>query len=272
MAGIQTECSVSSSSCSEAATRCAREAVKSFLLQVRFIVGIKLAAQAWKRQQAPMEGKVPQYKREPRQEDIPRPVEQPSLRVCQVVDSVLILPRDVRAQFLHDPCVGPEWRAILAEFDRIWSSNPVPNPAAAPSPEKSVDSPIKAKLQDPGTDFQWASVFAEAPTTFEELKNKFGSDLLEMAGPTSAYSFAVGPGPELYVIAKEPVELKPEETIITHGAGAWLLGDKGKKFMANNPGRGVLCQWEADTSPVVLEEGYRVQFHVFLLGSFVICL
>lgn len=270
MAGIQTECSVSSSSCSEAATRCAREAVKSFLLQVRFIVGIKLAAQAWKRQQAPMEGKVPQYKREPRQEDIPRPVEQPSLRVCQVVDSVLILPRDVRAQFLHDPCVGPEWRAILAEFDRTWSSNPVPNPAAAPSPEKSVDSPIKAKLQDPGTDFQWASVFAEAPTTFEELKNKFGSDLLEMAGPTSAYSFAVGPGPHLYVIAKEPVELKrrPSSPMeLEHGF--WVIRARSSwrttravECCAN----GRLIRARSCSRRV------RVQFHVFLLGSFVICL
>ena len=202
-----------------------------------------------------MESKVPQYKKEPRPEDIPKAVEQPQLKVCQVVDSVLILPRDLRSQFLHDPCVGPEWRAILAEFDRTWSSNPVPETSAAPSPgDKSLDSPIKAKLQDPDSDFEWASVFVEAPTTFEDLKGKFGSDLLEMAGPTSAYSFAVAPGPELYVIAKEPVELKPEENAITHGAGAWLLGDKGKKFMANNPGRGVLCQWNSDTSPVVLEE------------------
>lgn len=124
--------------------------------------------QAWKKSQSPMEKVTPRYKAQAAGEDLPKQAELPSLKICQVGEgNKLLLPRDIRSQFLQDPIWGNEWRTIVQNFDKEWGQ-PVADPATpSPGPRSGQPSPspqqvlVAAKqeqyLKD---DFQWASVFA----------------------------------------------------------------------------------------------------------------
>ena len=187
-------------------------------------------------------------------------MEPPTLKLCQLADNKLILPKDTRQLFLHDPVFAPEWREILNNFDKAWGAPLAGVSADAnPSPVKSeTTSPLKPK--EDGS-FAWGSSFSDACTSLEKLKEMCGEDMTEMAGPSASVSFIVGPGPSLYVVGKEAVELRQEQgAIISHGAGSWLVGDKAKKHMATSPGKGLQCAWDNDEVPVVLEELLRVEF------------
>ena len=204
---------------------------------------------------------MPQYKREPRPEDVPRSVEPPTLKLCQLADNKLILPKDTRQLFLHDPVFAPEWRQLLNEFDKTWGTPVAAVSGNTTSPMKSeTESPLKPKVESDS--FAWASCFPDACTSLEKLKELCGDGLTEMAGPNSSVSFILGPGPSLYVACKEAVELRQQEdgAIISHGAGSWLVGDKAKKFMGASPGKALQCAWQSDEVPVVLEELVWVKF------------
>ena len=71
---------------------------------------------AWKTSAAPMDRQTPRYKKDVAQEDLPKKVEKPTLRVCQIDNQKLLLPRDVRQMFLQDPVWAPEWRELLVKF------------------------------------------------------------------------------------------------------------------------------------------------------------
>ena len=206
------------------------------------------------------------YKPNAASDDLPKNPEPPALKLCQLVDgSRLQIPTDVRTHFMQCPLFGPEWRGIVKQFDKDWGiavatstpagENDAPggSPAPLPSPVKKEEVKIKMKVDESA--FKWETAFPGCPTTFSQLKGKFAEgELSEMVGMTPTSSFYLAPGPQLYVVAKEPLHLKAlEGAVISHGAGSWLTGDKATKFVTNSPDRGVPCRLESDELPAVFE-------------------
>lgn len=215
-------------------------------------------AQAWKSNQAPMDKYMPRYKKDPSPEDLPQGASKPTLKICQVAEdsNKLILPKDIRHQFLSCPIWGQEWRDVLTNFDKSWGAPLADTPSPSkPSPMKTeTPSPIK---QEGDAEYDWKSAFPGEPDMFEKLKEKVGGaeNFTEVAGPTSTTTFIIAPGPSLYVHAKEPVKLPCNPLpFITHGGGTWLVGQKATKFEANNQGKAIPCSFTDDSAPVVLED------------------
>ena len=205
-----------------------------------------------------MDRQTPRYKKEVAQEELPKKVDKPTLRVCQLTDSKLVLPRDVRHLFLQDPIWAPEWREMLQKFDEQWgSATAAAGPAgpAASAPQAEGTKPKEESTEIKKEVFDWGAFFPQEPTTLDKIKAKHGSENLIELPALGNTSFLVGPGPCLYLMAKETVILKQwEAPLIMHGAGVWLIGDKARKFSSNNPGRGVPCQWSDDLGYVCLED------------------
>ena len=212
----------------------------------------------------PMDKKDHKYKKEVAPDDMPKDPKIPPLKICQFTDGRLQIPRDIRQHFMQCALHGPEWRDIIVKFDKDWGAPLTPaqtSPTSSTSPPPSgsnsggpslAPAKVEPKLED---GFEWSSVFKDSPSTLVALKQKFGNDLIEMAGIGSTSSFYLAPGPELYLVAKDPIHVKcTQSPIISHGAGSWLTGDKATKFEANTPDRGVPCKLETDLVPCVLEE------------------
>lgn len=211
---------------------------------------------AWKNGRAPMANVLPRYRKNPPAEELPSDPAKPEMRICQISDGKLVVPRDVRQCFLTCPIWGPEWRQFLQDFDRDWgvaipSSSPQ-KPASTPTPEKTL---AKQEVKETSEEF-WAKHFKEDPKTVDALKSKFGDDITEMAGADQASSLILTPGPQLYIAAKDATCLQLSATVplISHGAGTWLLGAKADKFKSENPNKGIPCSWSSDEVPVIVEE------------------
>ena len=217
-----------------------------------------------------MDKATPAYKKQPCAEDLPKAVTMPALKCCQVVGGKLIIPNDIRQLYLSDPVFSPEWRDMLTAFDKSWSAV-IGEPSPGPSPVKrekkeeesgeNASSPAGCKTE--ATD--WKSVFPGDPVTIEQLTKKYSEGVTELVGSVPGLVFMVTPGPCLFVAApKDPVHLEfAAQPLIAHGAGSWLLGEKGKKFLTSNPGKGHPCSWTSDEVPVVLEELEFQTNHLF---------
>lgn len=222
--------------------------------------------------QPPMQEATPRYKKDPAQEDLPKTVAAPTLKLCQIVENKLIIPKDVRAQYMSCPVFSPEWRELLTAFDKNWShcvgesaaiESPIKKDASTPDTPKVGSDPEPVKKEEPG--FDWTAVFPKETESIEELKKKFGDQITELAG-SNGLTFCLVPGPMLFLTSpKDPVHLGYEQPLITHGAGAWVLGEKAKKFVQHNPGKGFPCSWTSDQVPVVLEERSVNSSYPFLL-------
>lgn len=218
-----------------------------------------------------MQHLTPRYKKDAPSEDLPKAAELPTLKICQVGENnKLILPRDVRAQFLQDPVWGVEWRQIVTEFDKQWSTPLPDSPAtqsttASPDGSQTLGSPVKEEAHLTGS-FDWSAHFPDEPTKLDDVKQKY-PDFTEMPGGTS-FNFILVPGPKIFVVATDAMSIKASNAaIMSHGAGVWLLGEKADKFEGEHPGRGVPCKWSDDQGLVVLEDtgcqiGFTVKKHV----------
>ena len=203
------------------------------------------------------------YKKTVAADDMPRDPKPPTLKLCQLHEGRLQIPMDIRQLFMQCPIHGPEWREMVTKFDTDWGSTPAPAnqspPPSTPPPTQSSGgepSPAQVKVETKlEEDFEWSSVFRDSPTTLADLKRKFGDELTEMAGVGTVNSFYLAPGPQLYVVAKDPIHVKcTESPIISHGAGSWLTGDKATKFETNSPDRGIPCEMTSDLISCVYEE------------------
>eukprot|EP00435_Cladocopium_sp_Y103_P059566 s80_g21.t1 len=141
--------------------------------------------------------------------------------------------------FSSDPVWAPEWRELLQKFDEQWGT------AAAATASPSDQAEATPTKQEGGTEvkaeggFDWGAIFPQEPTTLDKIKAKHGGENLIEIPALGNTSFLVGPGPCLYLMAKEAVILKQwEAPLIMHGAGVWLIGEKARKFSTNNPGKG----------------------------------
>ena len=202
-----------------------------------------------------MDKHTPRYKPQPAEQDLPKPEGPPQLKACKIENDKLVIPPDVRSLFLSCPIFGPEWRDLLASFDKQWSGalqEPRPSPV-----KKEGTSTENAKLEtkEEENSFDWTKVFKDEPSTYEDVKKKHGADqLIELPGHVSGLLLAVAPGPALYLVGKDAVNVECSQPLISHGPGTWLLGDKATKFTTNNPGKGFLCQWQSDEVLVCIED------------------
>ncbi len=209
-----------------------------------------------------MDKYTPRYKASPPEEELPKGLAKPDLKCCQIVEDKLILPKDVRSQFLTCPMFGPEWRELLSTFDKQWSL-PIGESQNNPSPLKKEQSPVKTEdsgiktevKQELGPEFDWANTYPDEPKTYEALQQKYGGDqIIELAGHIANMQLVLTPGPCLYVMAKDAVTVTMDQPLIAHGSGTWLLGEKASKYISNNPGKGFQCAWTDDRIPVIIEE------------------
>ena len=228
-----------------------------------FVTALKLVKNqllaSWKNGVAPFHDKTPRYKPEPNHEDLPSQPSEPTFRICSMVDGTLILPRDVRGEFLTDVVRSPEWRKILQEFDRCFST------ASQPSPDEGTSAAAEggeaAAAAADQTAFQWPSATAAAEwhaTWDSKVKAKFAwsPELTGYLVEKESASEDNLPDFHLYVEAMSAdVSVFPEDVFLTYGSGTWLTGAKVANFVENAPSnhRGVGCQLETDLVPVVLE-------------------
>ena len=201
---------------------------------------------------------TPRYKAQPPAEDMPKEATKPQLKCCQIVDQKLVLPSDIRSQFISCPVFGPEWRSLLETFDKQWAA-PLGESRQGPSPVKK-EAQVKAeggeaKVETKEESLDWSKHFPGDALTYDDLKKKHGAEqLTELPGHLGALLLVLAPGPSLYLVGKDAVALDCTSPLITHGPGTWLLGDKASKFMTNNPGKEFLCQWKDDQVPVCVED------------------
>ena len=221
----------------------------------------------WKGNESPLNKGVTKYKPEPEPEALPENPEDPTLRLCSLDGGVLILPRDVRSQFLTDPVRAPEWRGILQEFDRCYGS------ASTESAESEVIAAgdASAPTAEQGLAAMGVAAEFEFPTeTTADWHARCDANVKAKFNWCPEISAYLVPKPdqgddemaledfELYVEATAEYTIGKDEPFLTYGAGSWLQ-DAGKvdAFLENAPPnhRAVNCCFTSDADLVVLEAG-----------------
>ena len=160
------------------------------------------------------------------------PAAVPELQICKINNGQLHLPPDVRAQFMGDPVRSAEWKRLLAEFDRKWSTSS--SGESGRSTDAAVEQIVAAEGDGDGESGQqdeeprgssWESAFVGEPTTKEDMEAKY----------TTAHSFPMADnlvgviveGPKLFVSSLGDVQWSVDEPFLCFGAGTWLLGWQG---------------------------------------------
>ena len=239
--------------------------------QAVFTAALKLMKQhlldLWKQQGQPFLEKQPKYKAQIDDDALPSNPDGPSLTICRFVDGLLVLPRDARQEWLTDAVRSPEWRKILQEFDRHFST------ADAPEAAPSANGDGEAGSQPPVLD--WQTAFPGEPATSQEFHERFESKIkgkFSWAPELTGYIVQpVDDGPaddesqglpiyHLYLEASQDYELKADEGFLTYGAGAWLTEAKAEQFLENAPSnhRAVQCEFTSDSAPVFLEDRFMM--------------
>lgn len=204
-----------------------------------------------------MDSVVPRYRREPPAEQVPLNSERPHLAICQVVDDRLVLPRDVRAQFMTDAIWGNEWRTILQSFDKAWSVD-IGKSEVPSAPDQPTSS---ANAEDTMIEEAAVPYPTGEPVTIDKLKEKHGDPICELPVPDTPLTLIVVSGPGLYITAKQSYKLaRADGAILYHGAGTWLMGDKAKKFEGD---KGVPCRFANDSVKVIFEDWFQTGTNKF---------
>lgn len=212
----------------------------------------------WKQRQPPFNERIPKYKAEIDQDNLPNPAQLPELKICSLVDGALVLPRDIRAEFLTDTVRSPEWRKIIQEFDRCYGRSaadaaevvqPAGNDDAAPGPGNAplaLEPAEEAAGFHSRCDAKTKGKFNWSPELTAYLVEQNPSDDSD-----------VMPEYEFYLEASVDYTIGTDEPVLTYGAGSWLTDSKVDTFLANAPSnhRGVLCKFDSDLLPVVVEAG-----------------
>ena len=130
---------------------------------------------------------MPRYKASPPAEELPQAPAAPELKLCQVSDGRMLIPRDIRQSFLGCPIYGPEWRDLLKAFDSDWGVQ-VPAVSDSHSPAgKNTSSPSRL-ASGPG-----AKKEEEDTTAFWKKYFPFSDDIQELAGPDASTKFVLTP-------------------------------------------------------------------------------
>ena len=220
----------------------------------------------WKAREGPMRDRTPKYKAELDEDSVPTGPEPPSLKLCSLVDDCLVLPRDVRSEFLTDAVRAPEWRKVVQEFDRTFATGATPNPVqpvAAAANAGSVSTSAAATSA-----FDWGALFPDEPREPANFHSKYEQSITaKCAWCPEVQAFIVDTAgenteeqnrkPMLFLEAKENYEISQSEAFLTYGAGTWLMDSKATQWLNDQDGfphKACLCEFKSDEALVLLEE------------------
>ena len=218
----------------------------------------------WKSRDGVMAQKTPKYQPELPASEIEGPPPQPELQLCSFVDNCLVLPRDIRTEFLADPVRGPEWRKMVQEFDRCFASS-IPRDS---NPAETQESATAAAAAD-GQAFDWISLFSSEPRESAAWHEKYDGKVkakCQWCPQLTAYLVDNNDAAEgepvrfkLFVEASEEYTCPMTEPFLAYGAGTWILDAKADSYIEENPNgyKAVLCEFTSDTADVVLEAWCR---------------
>lgn len=234
-----------------------------------FTTGLSLVKsellELWKKREGVMEKKLPRYQAEVPESEVPPCPTEPELKLCSLVDGALVLPRDVRTEFMTDPIRGPEWRKIVTEFDRCFTL--AAKEAACQSEKQTQDSPPSDAAGGGETSTAWDTVFPDEPRAKAAWREKYDAKIkgkCQWCPQLTAYIVDDPDGPEandppkymLFVEASQDYTIPLDEVFLAYGAGTWLLDAKADSYIEENANgfKGVLCQFDSDAAEVVLED------------------
>lgn len=147
--------------------------------------------------------------------------EVPTLHLCEVKDEMLQVPMTVRQQYLQDPVRSCEWKAILKEFDRKWTTDTSAQQSSGDSVQQSNGSGNQG--------FKWEEIFADEPSTRSDLESRYGTPAASFA-INETLSACIVEGPRLFLVSSGEAEFGTKEPIVCYGAGVWLLDSKAETF------------------------------------------
>ena len=231
--------------------------------QANFATGLSLVKDhlldLWKRREGVMEKKTPRYQADPPQHEMPLDPSEPELKLCSLLEGVLVLPRDIRTEFMSDPVRSPEWRKIVQEFDRCFGSHAPATPAAAASGTEEAAAAG-------GSDFNWSTVFPSEVREKAAWHEKYDAQIkgkCQWCPQLTAYLVDPGKTPEgqpikymLFVEASEDYTAFADDAFLSYGAGSWLLDSKVDSYLEENQHgyKGVMCKFTSDLDPVTFED------------------
>eukprot|EP00438_Fugacium_kawagutii_P036575 Skav211972 [mRNA] locus=scaffold1330:1253:3988:+ [translate_table: standard] len=215
----------------------------------------------WKRGEEPFADRQPKYKSQIEEDQLPSHPDGPNLTLCRLVDGVLVLPRDCRQEWMTDAVRAPEWRRLVQEFDRHFST-PVDAAAAVaqavPNPEGGETAePAAQPLRD------WKALFGE-PLETSAFKTQYANKIkgkFSWCPELTAHLVQPADDPEdgglpvlqLFLEASQDYNLScNDEAFLVYGAGSWLTDNKADQWLENAPEnhRGVLLKFENDAALV----------------------
>ena len=219
--------------------------------------------QLWKAREGQMADRLPRYKADLNDETVPAAPEAPTFSLCTIVDNVLVLPRDVRTEFLTDPIRASEWRQLLAEFDRTF---------AASDPGNGQDSLAAAASTSPEAEdgaFKWSDLFPEECNEAAAFHTKYQNNIkgkcawcpelqVYIVDMSQENTEEHDKKPMLFIEAKETYEIASNEPFLTYGAGTWLMDSKADQWLKDQEGhnhKACLCAFTSDQALVMLEAG-----------------
>ena len=212
----------------------------------------------WKSREGVMAQKTPKYQPELPASEIEGPPAQPELQICSFVDNCLVLPRDIRTEFLADPVRGPEWRKMVQEFDRCFASS-------VPRDSNPVESEAATAAAADGQGFDWIALFPSEPRDAAKWHEKYDGQVkakCQWCPQLTAYLVDTSDAAEgepvkfkLFVEASEEYTCPVTEPFLAYGAGTWILDAKAESYIEENPNgyKAVLCEFTSDAAAVVLE-------------------
>ena len=210
-----------------------------------------------------MAQKTPKYQAELPASEVEAPPAQPELQICSFVDNCLVLPRDVRTEFLSDPVRGPEWRKMIQEFDRCFASSASKDSNPVQSAAETDNQP--GGSGNDGKSFDWISLFASEPRESAKWHEKYDGMVkakCQWCPQLTAYLVDTNDAAEgdpvrfkLFVEASEAYTCPMTEPFLAYGAGTWILDAKAESYIDETPNgyKAVLCEFTSDTAAVVLE-------------------
>ena len=223
--------------------------------QSHYVTALKLTKghllNLWKGNQGAMADKLPRYMAEPSEEVLPSVPQEPSLNLCSLIDGVLCLPRNIRAEFLTDPVLvrpsGAACSKSLTELLELKQNKHSRQQLLTPKPlwmHRLLTGRLLS-VSEPREKDQWHRDFDG------KINGKF-----QWCPELTAYIIDAGDTQDaeapkayrLYVEANEAYKISVDEAFLTFGAGVWLLDSKAESFLAEN------AKW-SQRCPLCIQEG-----------------
>lgn len=185
--------------------------------------------QDWKHQRGGIGRMTPKYV-EAHTDDAPDEASgPPDLVICKTEGGKLVLPVEVRNQFMSDPVRTPEWKAILSEFDRKWSSEAGSSNTAGGTTGAIVPADASEATSTSTTTSVWETAFPGEPVTKNEFEGKYSS--MHSFPISDTLAAIVTEGPKLFLSAVGVADVGVQDPILTFGAGTWLLDAQATSYM-----------------------------------------